>query len=46
MMRPDDLTKAQCAAIRNKFSKQLAYLYPLNRRMGEKGHSRSLSPAR
>jgi hypothetical protein len=36
-MRADDLTKAQCAAIRNKVSQQLAYLYRLNRRMGEKG---------
>ena len=36
-MRADDLTKAQCAAIRNKVSQQLAYLYRLNRRMSEKG---------
>jgi hypothetical protein len=36
-MRADDLTKAHCAAIRNKVSQQLAYLYRLNRRMGEKG---------
>jgi hypothetical protein len=36
-MQADDLIKAQCAAIRNKVSQQLAYLYRLNRRMGEKG---------
>jgi hypothetical protein len=35
-MQADDLIKAQCAAIRNKVSQQLAYLYRLNRRMGEK----------
>jgi hypothetical protein len=36
-MRADDLTKAQCAALRNKASEMVAYLYRLNRRMGEKG---------
>ena len=36
-MRADDLTKAQCAVLRNKASELVAYLYRLNRRMGEKG---------
>jgi hypothetical protein len=36
-MRHDDVTKRQCASLRNKASEMLAYLHRLNRRMGEKG---------
>jgi hypothetical protein len=36
-VRADDLTKSQCAALRNQVGRIVAYLYRLNRRMGEKG---------
>ena len=36
-MRSDDLTKAQCRALRNKIGQQLGYLDRLKRRMVNKG---------
>lgn len=36
-MRADDLTRGQFAALRNQVGRIVAYLYRLNRRMGEKG---------
>lgn len=35
-MKADELTKAQCAVLRNQVGRIAAYLYQLNRRVGEK----------